>query len=139
MNLWDRISIKGTVFSNNLNSGHLLSLFMNDHSLEEKCFVQKHFIKYFFILLFLLCFVTPVLITFSLNVFITFAVSFLQTTLDVMRQAQYFGQSLSGAKHSSRACLPPPMAHPGSLSHHVGHHVHHVHHVGHHVPHLVSN
>ncbi len=41
---------------------------------DEKCFVQKHFIKYFFILLFLLCFVTPVLITFSLNVFITFAV-----------------------------------------------------------------
>ena len=43
--------------------------------MEEKCFVQKHFIKYFFILLFLLCFVTPVLITFSLNVFITFAVT----------------------------------------------------------------
>ena len=82
MNLLDRISIKGTVFSNNQNSGHLLSLFMNDHSLEEKCFVQKHFIKYFFILLFLLCFVTPVLITFSLNVFITFAVSFLQKNFE---------------------------------------------------------
>ena len=82
MNLLDRISIKGTVFSNNQNSGHLISLFMNDHSLEEKCFVQKHFIKYFFILLFLLCFVTPVLITFSLNVFITFAVSFLQKNFE---------------------------------------------------------
>ena len=139
MSLLDRISIKGTVFSHNLNSGHLLSLFMNDHSLEEKCFVQKHFIKYFFILLFLLCFVTPVLITFSLNVFITFAVSFLQKTLNVMRQAQNFGQTLSGAKHSSRTCLPPPMAHHGSLSHHVGHLVHQIHLIGHHVPHLVSN
>ena len=144
MNLLDRISIKGTVFAfpDNQRSGHLLSLFMNDHSLEEKCFVQKHFIKYFFILLFLLCFVTPVLITFSLNVFITFAVSFLQKTVvnvNVMRQAQNFGQTLSGAKHSSRTRLPPPMAHHGSLSHHVGHHVHKIHLIGHHVPHLVSN
>ena len=50
------------------------NIFISREGLEEKCFVQKHFIKYFFILLFLLCFVTPVLITFSLNVFITFAV-----------------------------------------------------------------
>ena len=60
-------------------------------------------------------------------------------TLNVMRQAQNFRQTLSGAKHSSRACLPPPMAHHGSLSHHVGHHVHQIRLIGHHVPHLVSN
>jgi hypothetical protein len=41
---------------------------------RQLCQVNKQFIKYFFILLFLLCFVTPVLITVSLNVFITFAV-----------------------------------------------------------------
>ena len=40
----------------------------------KMCRVRKSFIKYYFILLFLLCFVTPALITVSLNVFITFAV-----------------------------------------------------------------
>ena len=64
---------------------------------------------------------------------------FYKIFLNVMRKAQNFGQTLSGAKHSSRTCLPPPVAHLGSLSHHVGNHVHHVHHVGHHVPHMVSN
>ena len=66
------VSIRGIFlhFSLSINLFQIILI----SSLEEKCFVQKHFIKYFFILLFLLCFVTPVLITFSLNVFITFAV-----------------------------------------------------------------
>ena len=40
----------------------------------DNCEVPETFIKYYFLLLFLLCFVTPVLITISLNFFISFAV-----------------------------------------------------------------
>ena len=40
----------------------------------ENCEVPETFIKYYFLLIFLLCFVTPVLITISLNFFISFAV-----------------------------------------------------------------
>ena len=40
----------------------------------NNCVVRESFIKYYFLLLFLLCFITPVLITISLNFFISFAV-----------------------------------------------------------------
>ena len=68
------VSIRGIFLHFSLSFNLFQIILISREGLEEKCFVQKHFIKYFFILLFLLCFVTPVLITFSLNVFITFAV-----------------------------------------------------------------
>ena len=41
---------------------------------SQKCVVEEKFIKYYFLLLFLICFLTPVLITISLNFFISLAV-----------------------------------------------------------------
>ena len=47
----------------------------NEHGQAyNSCVVPETFIKYYFLLLFLLCFVTPVLITISLNFFISFTV-----------------------------------------------------------------
>ena len=40
----------------------------------KKCVVEEKFFKYYFLLLFLICFLTPVLITISLNFFISLAV-----------------------------------------------------------------
>ena len=64
---------------------------------RAKCHVSsKPFIMYYLMLLFLLCFATPVLITTSLNVFIqsavvntTYAVSFTNTDYDVFCHQLY--------------------------------------------------
>ena len=48
-----------------------------DDTREDKtqsCVVDENFIKYYFLLLFLICFLTPVFITISLNLFISLAV-----------------------------------------------------------------
>ena len=56
-----------------------------EKSIDAQCLllaVSKEFLEYYFILLFLLCFATPVLITTSLNVFIHSAVH--NTTYEVI-------------------------------------------------------
>ena len=56
--------------------------------LDAKCKVSKKFVQYYFILFFLLCFVTPVLITTSLNVFIHSVVH--NTTYEVSNFSTFF-------------------------------------------------
>ena len=51
---------------------------------SQKCVVEEKFIKYYFLLLFLICFLTPVLITISLNFFISLAVQILISHIYLM-------------------------------------------------------
>ena len=46
----------------------------NLNNMNTSCVVEEKFIRYYFLLLFLICFLTPVLITISLNFFISLAV-----------------------------------------------------------------
>ena len=48
--------------------------FDQSNHINQKCVVEEKFIRYYFLLLFLICFLTPVLITISLNFFISLAV-----------------------------------------------------------------